>query len=236
MSKLLKKLLISVIAVAMCFTFAIAMNGIKNVSATTIETFDMSTASVRLVEPTGIRFTTEVNKTYRDTTLSGKDYSFGTLIIPVDVYEKSGAQELTHSVDDVMVVSQQTWGKDVNGNYAFNAVLKNIPSTEYGRELMARSFVTIDGVTTYSVTTLTKSIGQVASETLAEIPEIETTSQNENKVSVLSSQFLLGRICTKNIYNFNNELLIQENNKLTKKQLKEIIKFGKLRELMLYLK
>ena len=56
------------------------------------------------------------------------------------------------------------------------------------------------------------------------------------KVIVQSSELLIGRICTKDIFNFNNELLVKQNTKLNKKQLKEVIKFGKLRELMLYLK
>lgn len=58
----------------------------------------------------------------------------------------------------------------------------------------------------------------------------------EVKTNIQTSDLLIGRICTKDIFNFNNELLVKENSKLTKKQLKEVIKFGKLRELMLYLK
>lgn len=51
-----------------------------------------------------------------------------------------------------------------------------------------------------------------------------------------NTDFLLGRICTKDIYNFNNELLIKNNTKVTSKTLKEIVKYGKVRELMLYSK
>ncbi len=57
---------------------------------------------------------------------------------------------------------------------------------------------------------------------------VETQLQN--------ADFLLGRICLKDIYNFNNELLIKAKGTVTKKNLKEINRFGKLRELMLYLK
>lgn len=46
--------------------------------------------------------------------------------------------------------------------------------------------------------------------------------------------FLLGRICVKDIYNFNNELIIKSNSLITKKNLKEIKRYGKLRELMIY--
>ena len=51
-----------------------------------------------------------------------------------------------------------------------------------------------------------------------------------------NSTFLIGRRCKKEITNFNNEILIKANGIVNKKNLKEIKKFGKLRELMLYCK
>lgn len=63
------------------------------------------------------------------------------------------------------------------------------------------------------------------------------TEKVETKIS--SSQdtnFLIGRICTKDIYNFNNELLIKANSIVSKKNISEINKYGRLRELMLYSK
>lgn len=51
-----------------------------------------------------------------------------------------------------------------------------------------------------------------------------------------NANFLLGRICTKDILNFNNEVLIKANAVITKKHLKEANKFGKLREVMLFSK
>lgn len=64
-----------------------------------------------------------------------------------------------------------------------------------------------------------------------ELPTVEVkqpTTQNAN--------FLVGRVCTKDIFNFNNELLIKAHTVITKKNLKEINKFGKLRELMVFSK
>lgn len=59
----------------------------------------------------------------------------------------------------------------------------------------------------------------------------------ENAKTQLSTpEFLIGRVCTKDIFNFNNELLIKAHSIVTKKNLQEVNKFGKLRELMLYLK
>lgn len=56
------------------------------------------------------------------------------------------------------------------------------------------------------------------------------------KQPMQTTDFLLGRVCTKDIYNFNNELLIKAHGIINKKNLKEINKYGKLRELMLYTK
>ncbi len=60
--------------------------------------------------------------------------------------------------------------------------------------------------------------------------------ENTEKQPIQTADFLLGRICTKDIYNFNNELLIKAHGIINKKNLKEINKYGKLRELMLYTK
>lgn len=74
---------------------------------------------------------------------------------------------------------------------------------------------------------------EVKCETLP-IKNVET--MEKKTVNALNTNFLLGRICTKDIFNFNNELLIKAHSVVNKKNLKEINRFGKLRELMLYLK
>lgn len=56
------------------------------------------------------------------------------------------------------------------------------------------------------------------------------------KREIQSTDFLIGKICTKDIFNFNNELLIKAHSVVNKKNLKEINLYGKLRELMLYCK
>lgn len=60
--------------------------------------------------------------------------------------------------------------------------------------------------------------------------------ETQTKQSTLDADFLIGRKCSKDIFGFNNELLIKANSIINKKNLNEIKKFGKLRELMLYLK
>ncbi len=66
--------------------------------------------------------------------------------------------------------------------------------------------------------------------TPAAVPVDEAPKPNQ------TADFLLGRVCTKDIFNFNNEILIKAHAVINKKNLKEVNKFGKLRELMLYSK
>lgn len=77
----------------------------------------------------------------------------------------------------------------------------------------------------------------------AEILPIETESKNAEPISaepirptINNSDFLIGRTCFKDIFNFNNELLIKAHSVVNKKNLKEITRFGKLRELIMFSK
>ncbi len=76
----------------------------------------------------------------------------------------------------------------------------------------------------------TAEIQPIAEEIKPTAAPVEEIKNNQN------ADFLLGRICTKDIFNFNNEILIKAHTVINKKNLKEINKFGKLRELMLYSK
>lgn len=75
-----------------------------------------------------------------------------------------------------------------------------------------------------------------ASEKPSEQSNLNIVEVEAPKPNIQNADFLLGRVCTKDIFNFNNEILIKAHAVITKKNLKEINKFGKLRELMLYSK
>lgn len=69
------------------------------------------------------------------------------------------------------------------------------------------------------------------------LPAEEGVTSNVNiNTLVQNEDFLIGRTCLKDIFNFNNEILIKAHGIVNKKNLKEVKKFGKLRELMIYLK
>lgn len=70
-------------------------------------------------------------------------------------------------------------------------------------------------------------------EDLVENENIVPVTKSSQKIDQ-ASNFLIGRVCTKDIFNFNNELLVKAQTVVTKKILKEVNKYGKLRELMLY--
>lgn len=77
---------------------------------------------------------------------------------------------------------------------------------------------------------------------LTSVLPIEDKSKNNlveiesNPKLIQNTDFLIGKVCLKDIYNFNNEILIKAHAVVTKKNLKEINKYGKMRELMLYCK
>ena len=119
--------------------------------------------SVRLSNPSGLRFQSIVSTGLKD---SGA--TFGTLIIPKEVL---GEQELTHGIALVEIVEQEQWATEIVKKYKpseyregyeyFNAVLTKIPEEYYGEELVARSYVCINGEYHYSEE-ITRSIAQVA--------------------------------------------------------------------------
>lgn len=68
-------------------------------------------------------------------------------------------------------------------------------------------------------------------EILAPTPiKVDTASQKAPNSNVK----LEGRRCTKDIFNFNNEILIKQNTIITKRHIAQIKKYGKLKELMLF--
>ncbi len=87
-----------------------------------------------------------------------------------------------------------------------------------------------------------KQFKEVSVQT-AEILPIETNNKNIEPVEtetkqpqINNSDFLIGRTCFKDIFNFNNEILIKAHSVVNKKNLKEITRFGKLRELIMFSK
>ncbi|MBQ8426513.1 MAG: hypothetical protein IJX16_01995 [Clostridia bacterium] len=169
-----KKLLI--LALSLLFAFSlISFVVARPVSADTTPTVTMKeTAEVRYEEVgdarKGIRFTGFVDKTleftYPETTtndLLATD-KFAGIIVGRGEYL---AEELTIE-DDVMDVPAARWdpSRDTDTQKAFNTVIYNIPSAEYGQVLTARAYYYDGAEYTYSDNVCVRSIAQVASAEL----------------------------------------------------------------------
>lgn len=148
--------------------FAATMEGAEStVETATTATFEMKYGgSVRKQDPTGIRFSTYVNETYySELENSGKDYHFGTLIMPQVLL---GAAELNENTADRMDIEAKVWGvSKVSGYKIYHAVLTNIPTDFFDTVLVARSYVCIDGEYTFTSEQQERSAAQVAASALA---------------------------------------------------------------------
>ncbi|MBQ8394354.1 MAG: hypothetical protein IJX49_02150 [Clostridia bacterium] len=123
--------------------------------------------SVRLSDPSGIRFQSKIAEE-----LVTPEATFGTLVIPKEVL---GGNLLTHETASAVDIKQTKWATEsVKANnpeqyeegYAyFNAVLTDIPEAHYDKEIVARSYVCVNGQYYYSEE-VTRSTAQVAAYAL----------------------------------------------------------------------
>ena len=136
-----------------------ALNMEETSAANEPNTFAMDGASVRLEEPYGLRFTTQVYNDYLDGLETKKtngeitSYSFGTLITANHLIAGKGGSLSKANLNDADVnnVVRTKWGEKVSEDYSeYHAVVKEIPETEYDLDLYAVSYVEIDGEYTFS--------------------------------------------------------------------------------------
>jgi len=124
-----------------------------NLTVDVPETFTtLGGAQVRKTADTaGIRFSGIVNKDYKDVTLAGKNVEFGMLVIKAS---DLGENELNaDTVGASKIKAENILAVDENADattdyYRYNVALTNIPEVDYETEIVARAYVTVDGVTT----------------------------------------------------------------------------------------
>lgn len=134
-----------------------------------IETPTLLGASVRVGDPSGLRFQSKVAGGMKEA-----GASFGTLVIP---RAELGDNELTVDTPKVKDIPQTKWATDAvkesmpalyqDGYEYFHAVLTDIPERFYGASIVARSYV-IYNDTYYYADEMERSIAQVASLALRE--------------------------------------------------------------------
>ena len=147
------------------------------------ETIVVDGASVRMSDPTGIRFETLVEKQ--------EGYTYGTLIIPKSLL---GERELTVAVGaDALNVTAEKWNSDNSG---FTVVLggangengiTDFPELKYNETLVACSYMLKDGEYTYSAP-IERTLAWVASMALADTSEA-------NKITNTTQRAFLEGIC-----------------------------------------
>ena len=130
---------------------------------TIIEAPTILGGSVRLSTPAGLRFQSKVPQAMVE--MGG---TFGTLVIPRAVL---GDAELTVETALAENIEQTVWATEnvqasnpaayEEGYEYFNAVLTKIPEAYYGTEIVARSYIYLDGVYYYSEE-VERSLAQVA--------------------------------------------------------------------------
>lgn len=157
---------------------------------TNLNGFEIAGASVRTVNPVGMRFITEVPESIKD------NYTFGTLIIP-----KADLGEATLDINTAKALNIETskWQeKKENKPYTYASVLGGVengglitdfPKSQYNAPIVARSYAK-DGegnVVDYTET-VERSLAGVASMALA-----DTT--DEGKITVDTQRTFLKGIC-----------------------------------------
>ena len=208
-----------------------------NDTFTIIEAPTILGGSVRLSTPAGLRFQSKVSDGMEE-----MGATFGTLIIPRAVL---GEEELTVETAMVENIVQTQWATEIvkendpsayeEGYEYFNAVLTDIPAEHYGTEIVARSYVYLDGVYYYS-DEVERSIAQVAAYAIQDgytesvlYAYVDAALANEEKT--LEREVVLGENSVyqltlsgaKNyvaVWNVNNEnvLTIDKNGKITARQ------------------
>ena len=133
-------------------------------------------ASVRMADPTGIRFETEVEKQ--------EGYTYGTLIIPKELISE---ELLTVNTEKALNASAQKWRADNSG---YNIVLggsqgengiTNFPELNYNTTLVARSYMEKDGVYSYS-DQIERTFAYVASAALADTSEDGAITNTQHRM------------------------------------------------------
>ena len=123
-----------------CFAAGFAMLGfqatdVAKADGATEDIYMKASASVRVDDPIGIRFSTYVSEEYAS---SGK--SFGTFIIPETAYA-GDIEDIDQNTPNVLDIPQVVWAdSDLDGYKKYTAVLIGIPESFYGVDIYAMSY------------------------------------------------------------------------------------------------
>lgn len=136
-------------------------------------------ASVRLFEPTGIRFVTEISaEDYAEIIAADKNAEFGTLIIPTEVLGNTQITAENYKNLDAELIVTETWLADTETTKSYAGALvgtetsdgnyENFPEEFYDCELTAVSYCAYDEKVIFAENPQRYSMAYTASALLAE--------------------------------------------------------------------
>ena len=136
-------------------------------------------ASVRLFEPTGIRFVTEISaEDYAEIIEADKNAEFGTLIIPTEVLGNTQITAENYKDLDAELIVTETWLADTETTKSYAGALvgtetadgnyENFPAEFYDCELTAVSYCAYNGKVIFAENPQRYSMAYTASALLAE--------------------------------------------------------------------
>ena len=136
-------------------------------------------ASVRLFEPTGIRFVTEISaKDYEKIIDADGNAEFGTLIIPTEVLGNTQITAENYKNLDAELIVTETWLADTETTKSYAGALvgtetsdgnyENFPEDFYDCELTAVSYCAYDEKVIFAKNPQTYSMAYTASASIAE--------------------------------------------------------------------
>ena len=192
-----------------CALFAIlgVISGTNLASANSTPTPEIEThgASIRMEDPTGIRFLSSVSAEYAE------GYEIGTLVVPKAVLGNATLNHNDDTVDDVTVnyqnIVQTKWsnkavaeldGFDYDASRCyFNAVLMGVPNTDYDTVLVARAYAVKDGKYVYGEQ-IERSVAQVSAMALqngeySELLEKYVDVALGDKTPAMASEMYVGK-------------------------------------------
>lgn len=176
----MKRRSLKILTLALVMACSFGASAIVLVSAGSESVFKTNGASVRVSEPTGLRFETLVDKTTYEDVINDSNKSLGAFIIPKDYLESASITEITDHktqfdgltyLEKENITGSQTDAEDANSDYVLKYSIVNLHYYNYNRDFFGMFYIkTTDGSSaTYQYATATdgnneRSIAYVANK------------------------------------------------------------------------
>ncbi len=160
----------------------------------------MNGRSIRYLEPTGLRFRVTVQEDIWDSL--GENAKAGCL------FAKKSAEDVELTFENAYEAQITGWVEESQSERSFNAVLYNIPDTDYAQDIVARGYiVSADGKTSYFAEQVSASVVEIANYALNASPAEEHVETLENYVDAVVESFSVAETSLTLPYNYTGSAL-----------------------------